>query len=77
MYQCRLSNDVSHYALSILSMSAMGFQQIDREVGGWCGLYRVFWDFVNFAKQFILIHTFYILYTIYYYTLTSSQIIIV
>ena len=50
-----LLKDVSHYDLSVLSMSAMGFQKSLYKgwVGGWGELYPVlFWIFLlsNFAK---------------------------
>ena len=51
-------NVVSHYYLSVLSISVMGFQKsLDREVGGWLEVYPVFLvhflNFFNFAKPLI------------------------
>ena len=55
---------MSHYDLTVLSMSVMGFQRksFDRGVGGWVGeLYPVFiwifWHFVNFAKHTAVVLT--------------------
>ena len=51
-----LLNVVSHYDLSVLSMSVIGFQKkLDRGVGGVSSiqLFFDFWNFFNFAKPFM------------------------
>ena len=52
-FVCVLLKVVSHYDLSVVSMSAMGFQKkLDRGVGGWSELYPFFLGkLFNFAKR--------------------------
>ena len=47
---------ISYDDLSVLSMSAVGFQKesFDRGMGGWGELYRIFGDFLGFCKSPLL-----------------------
>ena len=48
---------ISYDDLSVLSMSAVGFQKesFDRGMGGWGELYRIFWDFFGILQITIIV----------------------